>query len=258
MKKLIAASMALVVASLFNAEAQNMSQGKAEVKAIHGQAQYSTGGNVWVPLKVGTVLRSGSTVKTAADSTVDCFLGANGPVVRITENTQMGFDKLAYNKADSETVIETELNLANGRILGNVKKLAAASKYEVKVPNGVAGIRGTDFNVKVTLLANGQVEVIVTCVTGQIVAAFVINGATRTAVLGTGESYSSLAGQTIKLSPTDLGNLKGELRAAKDSTELTQLIGTTIPSKNPEDTVTGPTGTTEEHHDNPPPPPPGA
>ena len=211
MKKLIAASVALVVASLLNAEAQNMSQGKAEVRAIRGSAQYSTGGNVWVPLKVGTVLKSGSTVKTAADSSVDCFLGANGPVVRVTENTQMGFDKLAFNRADSETVIETELNLANGRILGNVKKLAAASKYEVKVPNGVAGIRGTDFEVTVTQRADGKVDVTVTCVTGQIVAAFVVDGVTRTAVLGTGETYSSLTGQTIKISATDYARLRGEL-----------------------------------------------
>ena len=242
MKKLIAASVALVVASLLNAEAQNMSQGKAEVKAIRGTAQYSTGGNVWVPLRVGTVLKSGSTVKTAADSSVDCFLGANGPVVRVTENTQMGFDKLSYNRADSETVIETELNLANGRILGNVKKLAAASKYEIKVPNGVAGIRGTEYEVHVTRRADGQVEVTVTCVKGQIVAAFVVDGTTRTAVLGTDESYSSLTGKTIKISAADRDRLADEIAKAGGS-ERPNLIGTTVPVPTTEQHLTGATGT---------------
>src|SRR5258708_7837984 len=98
MKKLIALSVALVAASLINAQAQTMTQGKATVRAIGGSAQYSTGGNVWVLLKVGTIPRSGSTEKTASESSVDCFLGDNGPVVRVTPDTQMGFDKLSYSK----------------------------------------------------------------------------------------------------------------------------------------------------------------
>ena len=173
MKKMIVVAVAFVAASFLNSVQAQTSEGKAVVRAIHGSAKYTTGGGVWVPLKVGTTLRPGSTIQTAADSSVDCFLGANGPVVRVTSDTTMAFDKLGITKTEGESVIDTELNLSSGRILGNVKKLAAASKYEVKVPNGVAGIRGTDFDIQVKVRPDGKFDVTVTCVTGQIVIAVV-------------------------------------------------------------------------------------
>src|ERR1043166_9745744 len=155
MKKMIVLAVAFAAASFLNPAQAQTTEGKAVIRAIHGSAKYSTGGGVWAPLKVGQTLRPGSTIQTAADSTVDCFLGANGPVVRVTPDTTLAFDKLGVTKTEGESVVDTELNLSSGRILGNVKKLAAASKYEVKVPNGVAGIRGTDYEVRVTPNANG-------------------------------------------------------------------------------------------------------
>jgi FecR protein len=144
-------------------------QNKAVVRGVRGTASYSTdsGGN-WKKLNVGTELRRGSSVRTAAGSTVDLFLGDNGPVVRVTENTQLGFDQLSVDDTGSEKVIETQLNLSNGRILGNVKKLAAASRYEVKTPNGVAGIRGTKYDIS----ANGRVAVI----EGTVTVVYIVNG----------------------------------------------------------------------------------
>jgi hypothetical protein len=81
------------------------------------------------------------------------FLGANGPVLRVTEETTLRFDSLTFQSVESEMVIKTELDLRNGRILGRVKKLAAASEYSVKTPVGVAAIRGTDFDIS----ADGKV-----------------------------------------------------------------------------------------------------
>ena len=66
-------------------------QGKAEVRAIKGSAMYSTPGSPMMPLKVGTVLGTGATVKTAADSLVDLFLGNSAGVVRVTENTTVAW-----------------------------------------------------------------------------------------------------------------------------------------------------------------------
>src|SRR5690606_2855194 len=42
---------------------------------------------------------------------------------------------------------QTELNLAFGEIVGNVKKLKSTSNYSVKTPVGAAGIRGTTFRI---------------------------------------------------------------------------------------------------------------
>jgi hypothetical protein len=121
--------------------------GKAEVRAIKGVAVYSTGGGASMPLKVGTVLGPGTTVKTGAGSTVDLFLGNSAGVVRLTENTTLSLDKLTLTDTGADTAVEVQLNLPEGTILGNVNKLSAASRYEIKTPNGVAGIRGTRFRM---------------------------------------------------------------------------------------------------------------
>ena len=141
-------------------EAQEIKQGKAIVRAItKGTAKYkdpASGVNEWTPLKVDTILKEGAVVETDATGVVDLFLGVNGPVVRITPATQLALDKLTFSRAGGEVVIETQLDLKAGTILGTVKKLAAASKYEVKTPVGVCGIRGTEYCIS----ADGKVTVI--------------------------------------------------------------------------------------------------
>jgi hypothetical protein len=189
-KQAMACGVALFAASLLvNAETAP-SQGKAEVKAVRGSAKYSTGGGVWVPLKVGTVLNPGAQVMTSAESTVDLFLGKNGPVVRVTPETTLGLDKLTVENTGAESVIETQLNLQSGRILGRVKKLAAASRYDIKLPNGVAGVRGTDYDISVTPLGNGKFKIRVTSITGQLVGTVVVDGRTITALIKDGETWT--------------------------------------------------------------------
>jgi len=124
--------------------------GRAEVRAIKGTAVYSTPTAPATPLKVGTVLPAGSTIKTDAGSSVDLFLGNSAGVVRLTENTTLGLDKLTLTDTGADTVVEVQLNLPDGTILGNVNKLSPASKYEIKLPNGVAGIRGTKYRISST------------------------------------------------------------------------------------------------------------
>ena len=100
-----------------------------------------------MPLKVGTSLQAGSTVSTAANSHVDVYLGINGPTIRITADSTVGIDKLTYTDTGADAVIETQLNLKQGTLMGSVRKMAAASRYEIKTPSGVVGIRGTDYVV---------------------------------------------------------------------------------------------------------------
>ena len=148
--KLVASATLLAVMLLtLNVHAQTQA-GRAEVRGVKGVATYSTAGGAPQPLKVGIILPSGSVVKTEADSSVDLFLGHSAGVVRVTENTTLGLDKLSLTDTGAETVVEVQLNVPDGTILGNVNKLSAASKYEIKLPNGVAGIRGTRFRCSST------------------------------------------------------------------------------------------------------------
>jgi hypothetical protein len=67
-----------------------------------------------------------------------------------------------------DTVTDTQLDLREGRILGVVRRLTAGSRYEVKTPRGVAGIRGTG-GTEYDISANGTVHVI----TGQVVMVYI-------------------------------------------------------------------------------------
>ena len=117
--------------------------GRAEVRGVKGTATYSTNGGPAKPLRVGMILRSGSTIRTEANATVDLFLGVSTGVVRVGENSTVAFDKLTLTDTGTDTAVEVQLQLSEGEMYFKVNKLSKASRYEIKMPNGVAGIRGT-------------------------------------------------------------------------------------------------------------------
>ncbi len=157
----LTASLPRIVASLLLLGAAFVSSvqaadGNAQVRGVTGRAFYSKDGAQFKPLRVGTKLPAGSVVRTEANSKVDMLIDTDKSVVRVQESSQLGIDTLKVDDAGIEPVVENDLNLPAGEILGNVKKIAAASKYQVKTPNGVAAIRGTEYRVN----ANGQVTVV--------------------------------------------------------------------------------------------------
>ena len=172
-----ALAIAVALMALVSSASAAMEQGKAVVRAVRGTAEYSTGG-AWAALKVGQVLHGGASIRTASNSEVDLFLGANGPSVRVTESTTLGVDKLTFDNTGAETVVDTQLDLKTGRILGNVNKTSSASRFEIKTPTGVAGIRGTKFDINhkgVVKVKNGSVVVVYVDAAGK-VSTFVVNG----------------------------------------------------------------------------------
>jgi hypothetical protein len=165
----------VVLAMVTSLTAQTVQERGGQVVRLKGAARYSSGNNLWQPVKVGTKIKSGDIVQTAADSYVDLVLGETGQgapplaigptisyqstaeqdVVRVYEDSVLAFDKLTIMKTGADEVLETQLDLRAGKILGSVKKMSAASRYEIKLPNGVAGVRGTTYVIS----AAGVVEV---------------------------------------------------------------------------------------------------
>ena len=117
--------------------------GRAEVRAVKGTAFWSTNNAMPKPLKVGTVLRSGAVITTGTNSTVDLFLGANVGVIRVAESSTMSLDSLQVTEMGADKKVEVQLDLPDGEMYFNVNKLSKSSRYEIKMPTGVAGIRGT-------------------------------------------------------------------------------------------------------------------
>jgi hypothetical protein len=174
LNSLIACGVAFAVVSTL--VAQPADQSAAKVVRLKGAAQYKIGNGDWRPLKVGDVVSQGTVIQTAGNSRVDFLLGntsavvarpvvsdmigyrptAEQNIVRIWENTLLGIDKLTEMQTGADVVTETQLDLKAGRISGSVKKMSAASRYEVKIPIGVAGIRGTIYDIT----AEGLIKVL--------------------------------------------------------------------------------------------------
>jgi len=155
--------------------AQTVKPCMVTIVRIQGEARYSLGDNAWHPLVVGKILGSGAIIQSAADSSVDIVLSGNpvampqaaispntisfAPdpyirglvsykpkveqnVVRMWGNTVLAVDKLTQFDTGLDTVSDTELDLRAGRIFLNIKKMSASSQFIIKIPSGVAGIRG--------------------------------------------------------------------------------------------------------------------
>ena len=124
--------------------------GRAEVRSVKGTATWSTNGAPAKPLKVGTVLRTGATITTGTNSNVDLFLGISAGVIRIAESSTLSLDLLQITETGADKKVEVQLDLPDGEMYFNVNKLSKASRYEIKMPTGVAGIRGTkgSFNAR--------------------------------------------------------------------------------------------------------------
>jgi len=137
----IAASyVAVGIASLAHAQPSPI---QAEVRHVKGTATYSVPGGPGKPLKEGATLIAPTTIKTGPESLVDVYLGSSAGLIRIAQNTSISIDKLTTMETGADSMVEAQMNLPKGQIFFDVNKLSQASRYEIKVPYGVAGIRGT-------------------------------------------------------------------------------------------------------------------
>jgi hypothetical protein len=116
-------------------------------------------------------------------------------------------DKLTEMQTGADVVTETQLDLKAGHISGSVKKMSAASKYEVKLPIGVAGIRGTIYD----FTAEGVIKVF----SGSVVLAYTgANGSTLTQVVMGLQMFDARTGTLSPLPEPDrtgMGGLRSQL-----------------------------------------------
>jgi hypothetical protein len=222
----------LTLASIASAYADS-SDGIAKVVAKGGDARYFVPGDSTPhDVKVGMILKPGVTIQTASGmgNFVDIVLNDASAVapsapspsavahaqpkaqqdgVRINENSVLVVDKLSRTETGADVVTDTEMDLKAGSILGTVKKLTPTSKYEVKIPNGVAGIRGTIY----WLSASGILRVL----DGSVVMAYVgSSGNVITQTVNFGEQFDINTGLVTPIDVNvrlDLLRLAWELNA---------------------------------------------
>jgi hypothetical protein len=170
--------------------------GGAKVRFVVGTAQVAKGAGAGQAVERYMVLHSGDVVKTDGKSHVDLALGNNNGSVQVTPASELALEKLTYVNTGLEQTHDTQLFLRAGTVAGVVNKMAAASKYEVKTPKGVVGIRGGRYRIS----ANGDVAV----TDGRAVMALTMpDGSVKTFTIDQGNMLAAATAQLRSLSRTE-------------------------------------------------------
>ena len=233
----------IALAMVSTVAAQNDNLVTAKVVRLKGSARYKVGTGPWQTLKTGDLLKQGTVIETGMnDSRVDIVLGEGSPsaakpimgevltyhpaaeqnLVRIWENSRLSIDKLTKTQTGADEVTDTKLDLQAGHIFGSVKKLSAASTYEVKIPNGVAGIRGTIYDISV----EGVVKVLV----GSVYLAYINSqGKATTQVIMGEQQFDMRTGVLTPLSDLDKTGMLGIVKQMKmTATPMVYSVDRTI------------------------------
>ena len=143
---------------MFAQAVQAMPLANAKILNLSGTVTVHQGEDVAsvTALKVGDIIKQGDVISTGSQSTVK-FALSNGSVIDLDPNSQVVLEILqqkpfkgqkTYQHLDRDPSQSISLlNMNYGSLLGNVKQLTKASKFNVKTPLGVAVVRGTRFRV---------------------------------------------------------------------------------------------------------------
>ena len=122
----------------------------AKVLDIKGEAMFmKAGASGWDKLDSTTILEEGDSIKTGPQAEVQLELmgAAKTAELTIRQETEFKFDTFRFDEATQTD--STLLNIGVGSVLVKAEKLVGDSKFEVKTPVSIVGIRGTVFEVNV-------------------------------------------------------------------------------------------------------------
>ncbi len=148
--KLWLAVMVALTCSSYNLSYAHAEGSRAQVTDILGESKFlKAGTEEWSVLEKGIILTEGDVIKTAKGSQVNLTLiGASKTAeLVVREDSEFKFEEFSF---DSATKIDTTmLDVSLGSVLVKAEKLLGESRFEVKTPTSIVGIRGTTFEVNV-------------------------------------------------------------------------------------------------------------
>ena len=145
----------LALALLFAFYCRPGADNNSRIQFIKGGTSIIHQGKV-EPGKVGTLLQEGDIVSTAADGIMIISLKNNSARLELQPNARMEI------RHDNDQI--RELYLASGNAWTQVNKLTSQSRFYLKTPTTVAGVRGTKFytfkmnDIFGTCFCEGKVE----------------------------------------------------------------------------------------------------
>ena len=148
---------ALLTLSLWSAVAMaQTAPGVIKAGKVEGEVFRLTADGQSLPVKAGDTLIETDTVTTGTKALV-VLVFMNGSSVKLGPESKLkieefkmdplGEDIAVAGLAAEPSVSKTMLNLAQGEMVGEVKKLNRSSSYNIRTPVGAAGIRGTTFRI---------------------------------------------------------------------------------------------------------------
>ena len=142
---------ALAAAVILLFAGSGMGQGLREVivSEMKGSVQVRMAGGEWQDAAAGMVLHENDEIRTAQGAQVDLLLDreANTGKLELREKSHLKLSHMTLDGVTGEK--STMLDLALGKVLVHAEKLKGDSKFEVKTPTSIAGVKGTVFEVSV-------------------------------------------------------------------------------------------------------------
>lgn len=169
----------------------------ASVTALDGDVQFiKSGSSDWQSAEVGFVLSDGDKISSKENSWAEISM-ENGHQVKIGPESYMTINSLGT---------KTNLELFKGSLFSKVKTLKGGESYNVKAPETVCSVRGTEFNVNIG--QEGQTQVLV--YEGSVLAKEINTGE---AVVVNAGKYTVIIKNQPPSEPDDIAELESSQRS---------------------------------------------
>ncbi len=129
--------------------------GKAISRAVQGLVSYSDEDGQGMPLKAETVLHPGAVIQTESSGQAEIAFDGGAGILRLSGNTMLILEKLTVRRSREGDVVEIQLTLKSGAVVGRTDKLRAGSTLEIKTSSGLARVHQGLYRVD----ASGKTEV---------------------------------------------------------------------------------------------------
>jgi hypothetical protein len=147
------------------AHGQTQDEYCATLSDLAGEVQIQKAGeNDWLPVEKGMPLEQKDRLKTGSDAYAE-ILYDDGSIVKMEANSELTLEEVSADSRSKK--IASKISLWFGRLLLNIVSFThSQSRFSVKTPTVVAGVRGTEFVVESLTeeqsdigVVNGQVSV---------------------------------------------------------------------------------------------------
>ena len=195
--------------------------GSATVTSVEGGATFDNGSGA-ATLAKGTKVGPNTVITTSEGGEVALTLSNKAGTLIVGASTVVVVDRLSYERTGAGTVTDTQLNLREGCILGEVNKFSSElSKFEVKVPTGVVGVDAGDETTSYHICTPDEIGIL----TGWGVYVYTRDGVVRSVRIGGGNQFNPTTSGFIPLAPTIREGLIKQL-GGPDSPDVppTQLV----------------------------------